>query len=557
MTTEVHVTSHVSRDLLQSAGMFKNEKLVVWEYVSNSLDYVDPGTSPVVRVVMNSRAKRIEVQDNGRGMDLDGLRNFFRMHGENIDRKSGRPGRGRFGTGKSAAFGIGDVLRITTIRDGARSKVELTRTDLEAATSGDPVPVQVLETEVPCKQPNGTLVEIEGVHLRSFDQAAVTGYIERHLAHWPKDVTVIVNNHQCEYSEPPIERTEVFTPTGDDAKAMGDVTLTIKVSKSPLPDDLRGISVFSNGVWHETTLLASQGKEMAEYLFGEIDVPALDGDKQTPPAFDASRSLRLNSANPLVATIYSFVGPKLEEVRKELIAAQREMKASEEAKRLRQEASKIEEIINADFEAFRKRLQKMKAAAPASSGLDAGDAVSSGGAAEADDEPDDFLFGGDVPATVVEPEGETGKTEEGSGATNGGAPRRLNPIVEPAQSEETADTTGHYETKKPEEKKRRRGGFGIEFDNQGESSGRAVYHRDDRTIFINLDHPQIAAAAKHGTEDPVFRRLAYEVAFSEYAVALASELDRRDEFYDPSDAIVEIRETIHRIARSAAALYEV
>ena len=48
------------------------------------------------------------------------------MHGENIDRKAGRPGRGRFGTGKSAAFGIGDVLRLTTVRNGKRSKVELT-----------------------------------------------------------------------------------------------------------------------------------------------------------------------------------------------------------------------------------------------------------------------------------------------------------------------------------------------------------------------------------------------------------------------------------------------
>jgi hypothetical protein len=33
MTDEIYVKSHVARDLLQSAGLFKSDKLVVWEYV--------------------------------------------------------------------------------------------------------------------------------------------------------------------------------------------------------------------------------------------------------------------------------------------------------------------------------------------------------------------------------------------------------------------------------------------------------------------------------------------------------------------------------------------
>jgi hypothetical protein len=73
---------------------------------------------------------------------------------------------------------------------------------------------------------------------------------------------------------------------------------------------------------------------------------------------------------------------------------------------------------------------------------------------------------------------------------------------------------------------------------------------------VNLEHPQIVAARQgRGVEDPVFRRLAYEVAFSEYAVALASELENRGEYLDPSDPIVDIRETLNRVARQAADLY--
>lgn len=541
------VRSHVARDLLQSAGMFKNERLVVWEYVSNGLDYVDPLTSPLVRVRLDSKKKRITIEDNGRGMDWNGLENFFVMHGENVDRKHGRPGRGRFGTGKSAAFGIGHGLRITTVHEAKRSTVELTRTDLESMGSGDPVPVREIEREVATSQPNGTMVEIDGVQLRSLDQAGVAAYIERHLAHWPKDVVVLVNNHQCEFAEPATERIETFKPDAKPGTVLGDVTLTIKVSKSPLDEDLRGIAIYSDGVWHETTLLTSTGKDMAEFLFGEVDVPALDTDKSTPPAFDASRSLRLNPDNELVAAIYTFVGPHLEAVRKELVDAQREQRASEESKRLRREADKIEDIINDDFASFRKRLQKVKTAA-AKTGFDAASGEAEGSEPGGED---DFLYGGDDPATIVEPTGETGQGDGDRGG-DGDEPRRLNPIVTP---DPTGTSKGHPE-KAGGQQPRRHGGFQIEFDHQGDGSNRALYQREKRTIFINLDHPQIAAALKgRGVEDPVFRRLAYEVAFSEYAIALAVELDNRQEFLDPQEAITEIGLTVNRIALAAAALY--
>ena len=56
-------------------------------------------------------------------------------------------------------------------------------------------------------------------------------------------------------------------------------------------------------------------------------------------------------------------------------------------------------------------------------------------------------------------------------------------------------------------------------------------------------------------DDPVFRRLAYEVAFTEYAIALAQELEKRGEYLDPSDPLVDIRATINRVARRGAHLY--
>ena len=74
---------------------------------------------------------------------------------------------------------------------------------------------------------------------------------------------------------------------------------------------------------------------------------------------------------------------------------------------------------------------------------------------------------------------------------------------------------------------------------------------------MNLEHPQIAAALKvGGINDVAFRRLAYEVAFAEYSIALSVEMANDGHFMDPQDAITAVREVINRIASLAAdALY--
>lgn len=544
--TDIKVRSHVARDLLQSAGMFKNERLAVWEYVSNSLQYLDPKISPVVDIRIDSHANKITIADNGRGMDWDGLSNYFIMHGENIDRKAGRPGRGFFGTGKSAAFGIGDILRITTTRNHKTSSVELTRKSLEHAESGDPVPVKTIYQDKPNQKNNGTLIEIENIRLRTIDQKSIIEYIERQIAKYPKDSTVMVNNHRCEYVEPSIDRELTYRTSGEYSDVLGDCELTIKVSRSPLDKDLRGISVYSNGVWHETTSLGAESKEMSDFIFGEIDVPALDEDKSVPTPFDASRSMRLNPNNIIVSSIYSFVSPHLENVRKQLAEEHKKEKATEDARKLAEEASKIEKIINSDFDSFRNKIKKAQSAI-SEGGLD----DSEGNHGDGDDGQENFIFGGDDSADIINDNQDIGKNEDGMGSGLG-EPMRLNPTV--VQNDE-GESSGHHERKTPA--KRPRGGFMIDFIYAGQSSARADYNSDKRTIFINLDHPQIAAARQdRPPEDPVFRRLTYEVAFTEYAIALASELYNLGGYYnDPYDPIYDIRDSINRVALEASQLY--
>jgi hypothetical protein len=538
----IFVKSHVGRDLLQNSSLFKTDRLVVWEYVSNGLQYVDSGTNPFVNVKLDSKARKIRISDNGRGMTLDGLQNFFVMHGENLDRKSGTPGRGRFGTGKSAAFGIADLLRVASVRDSRRSVVELTRPDLDNVSSGDPIPVRVLQSEIACSDPNGTIIEIEQIHLRSLDQPGCIRYIERHLARWPKNCTVVVNNHECEYSEPPIKEQRRFRPTGTARELLGDVELVLKVSKAPVDEDLRGVAIFSNGVWHETTLAGAEGKEMSNYIIGEIDVPGLDEENTPISPFDLSRSMRLNPSNELVRTIYAFINQSVEQVRRDLVEHERQRRQSEEARHLADQAADIARFLNEDFDSFRDKISKVRVK---TAGLvDLADTPMPG------DSMDGLLDGDEVPSVLTSPVGGVGA--EGDTGAGGDIPRELKPEL---KAEEGGKLTGKIapQSQRPTGK---RGGFRVEFKAMGNEEDRAIYRGEERTIYINTDHPQLLAAKGTASiEDPTFRRLAYEVAFTEYAIAISSELGKRGEYSDWSDPIYEVRQTVNRLARKGARLY--
>ena len=541
-SSSIQVRSHVARDLLQTAALFKTDRAVVTEYVANSMEYVDEGTIPTIYVLLDSRGRKITIADNGRGMDREGLQNFFLMHGENLDRKSGRGRRGLFGTGKSAAFGIADVLRLSTPRDGRRWKVELSREAIRGMANDAPIPVQEIERGVPSGEPNGTVVEIEGIHLRHLDQAGIIRHIERNLAGWSRSAQIFVNGHQCEFKEPVSVESSHFAADAADYRLIAGCELVVRVSPVPLEPDEIGVSITSGGVLFERTLGGNEGRPMADLLFGQIEVPALQSDNSPIPAFDQSRSLRLNPENLIVREILEFVGSRVDEVRRELLRREKERRASEDAKAWEERAKEIERIINADFSELRGRLTRSKARSR-------GEAPSTGGDAPAGEPA--LVEGGDIPSEVSEPVGRPGSSgQDGDGG--GEPPRKLGPRLE-----ESADgQVGAIPSATSTRGGLRRGGFAVEFKPMGPDEKRAAFVREGRVIYVNLDHPQLVAA-RGGATSPhqALRRLAYEIAFTEYAIALASEFAANDEYVEITDPIVEIRESINRLASRASALF--
>jgi hypothetical protein len=104
--------------------------------------------------------------------------------------------------------------------------------------------------------------------------------------------------------------------------------------------------------------------------------------------------------------------------------------------------------------------------------------------------------------------------------------------------------------------RRPRGGFKVEYKNLGKNVERSMYDPTALTILINLDHPLVVAALGDGhVEDTTFRRLSYEIAFSEYAMGLGYEISKQDPNIPADDLLYEVRSTLNRISSAAVALY--
>lgn len=549
--SSINVISHVGRNIIQSAQLFRTPEAAVWEYVVNSLQYVDPGTVPHVRVTVDVPGKKVTLEDNGSGMDHGDLRHFFTMHGENKQRRIGLPGRGKFGTGKSAAFGIGSKLTVSTTKSGKRQTVELSRSTIDAS-DGTLVPVKFLEENVDAAgDPNGTTVVISGIGVR-LAREPIVALIERHLSAWQGSPVVTVNGRVCEIVRPTAAITKVFKPTLAQAALIGDIELTVKAAAAPLEDIHRGVQVTigrDNLVAVETAGVDT--KEYGKYLFGHINCAELDSEKYDPvAAYTNDRSMKLNPAHPVVQALIPFIGASLEVVRQELVEGGRRAKADADRRRLKETTGKIEAILNADLKEFRDRVEGVgnprrgaPLPAPDTTGVDTST------------------------STVIDPDGDqTGRTEgEGSEGTGkpfpkpGPDPKEFPPVADPeGKRGATIDPEGDQLVGPAGDgRPRLRGGLAIDYDHYGAEYDRYRWDQDERKIIINLDHPVVKLARELPDDEATYRRLIWEIAFTAYAVALADLQFERDPARDSSDATYEIREALRRVWSNAGALYAV
>jgi hypothetical protein len=294
-------------------------------------------------------------------------------------------------------------------------------------------------------------------------------------------------------------------------------------------------------VLYETTLAGCERRPFANYVFGDIEVPALATDNSPIPPFDMSRTMRLNPQNETVQRIHAFIGMNIERVCLELERQDRERRRSEDVRRLQREADSIADMINQDFRNWRNRISQVLSQTAGAN--DIKPAIVSG-------EGDALGGDGDIRTTIILEEGGPHEQQSliphGKGSNDSGPSFRETPEGETLVGRAAPSAT----------RRSKSGGFSVDFRAMGLDESRAKYERNERCILINLEHPQIVSAlGVGGIDDAAFRRLAYEVAFSEYAIALAVELANEGYFLDVNEPITEIRETMNRLAVTAAVLY--
>lgn len=543
MTNEkIQVTSHVSRDFLQNAAYFSSLPKVIWEYVSNSLDSAKDGS--LVNVIVEVRSKKLlSISDDGEGMSYEDLAHFFTMHGENIQRKKGKRVRGRFGTGKSAAFGIAKKLTLKSVKDGLENEVSLHHDAIKAAEAegGKSFPVEEVVKNKAVNKKNGTTIEISDFMIKKLDIEKTIAYVEKHLARYRSKAKVVINDHVCDFKEPPSIHSVTVSSPKEIQEHIGEVTLIIKVAPYSLDKEERGVDILSQGLWHETTLADIETKEFADRLFGEVDVPLFENLEDDIPPFDNTRNNQLNRANPRVVVLLAWISQELDKARDEILKEERKKRKTEQAKRLKKEAEKLAKLLNDDFMEVLQELElARKITGKPKSGLQ--ELVS--------DEGDILPGEGDEKSTLQEAGNPHGDGTSGNNEPDeGDEPREGGPDLIPGES------SGSPKKPSGKGKRNRAGLFSIEFANHTEEGSRSKYERETHTIFINLDHPQVSNALRSGggtLDSKHFLEITYEIAGVEYAQVLAFERLYQGEEVDTADALFGVGETIDRISRRIA-----
>lgn len=539
---QISVSSHVARDFLQNSAIFNTLHKVIWEYVSNSLDNPKEDLPVVVAVdLIPTSPRSIRIADNGIGMSKDDLIRFFQMHGENIKRKKGKRVRGKFGTGKSAAFGVANSLTIDTVKDGIRNKVQLTREAIENAAHGQEFPVKVLINDqniTSDEREDGTIVTISDFNIKKLNFETVVNFIERNLGRYRSKATVIINGHQCDFQEPSFtEKYEIKSPKELWDK-IGEINLIVKTSPQPLEKEFNGIDILSYGIWHETTLAGIENKRCSNLIFGEIDVPFLEDYEGPTPTFDNTRNNQLNRSNPYVVTLLGWIGNELEKIRNLLVEKEIERKRSERYKKLEEKARELEKILNNDFMDILKQFELAKRVSKRQStrlpieSSELGEIIAGLGEKQSNTQEAGF------------PHGDGNKGEQPPGEEK--TPRPHGPNIvggnQPGSPEKMSDS----------QRKKIRSIFTIEWIEGNPEDNRSSYNKESRTIYMNLNHPQVRSALNTSggsVESKQFNEIIFEIAIVEYALGVQYERIENEDEVDPFDALFEIGRIINRLTR--------
>lgn len=329
------------------SNMYSRMPNAVAELVANAYDA--DATRIEVRVTGSGSDQKIVVRDNGHGMSRNDVREKYLRIGRN--RRSGDPagrsesGRrfvsGKKGLGKLALFGIGHLVVVRTTRVGSNELLVVTMDweDLIGTTDGDYHPVSA--TELADVSELGTSVTISRL-TRSTEISAsdLAASLSRLFQYSDSEVELVVIGRDG--NEIAVTRelrlrtvgTEFEWDVPKDLKGCArglrgiGVLGSIISAEKPLPTQMRGITVYTNGrLANEPEFFGASDSSYAyAYLTGYVQVDALDVIK---PDVVATDRRAVNWEHPEAAEIRRTLREMVEEIARQRKKGREERKKKE------------------------------------------------------------------------------------------------------------------------------------------------------------------------------------------------------------------------------------
>jgi uncharacterized protein (TIGR02391 family) len=291
MSFDPHTIEHLG------IKMYSNLPNAIAELVANAFDA--DAKNVLIKLFDEGGEKRIEVTDDGEGMDFNEINQKFLRIGRKrreeglLKSPSGkRKATGKKGLGKLAFFGIGNTIEIITIKRGSGKKTVFTLNwqSILATHGGDYKPN--FKTVTCDKKLRGTTIILTDLKRKTaFDKQELAENISRLFNFFsPKfkvfislnnDARLLIDNKlkyktiipQFQWSFPSFLRF-VGMPYSEKQSIKGSVLSTEK----PLKPGLRGITLFANGRLVNTSEFfgVSESSHGFSYLTGWLDVDFVD-----------------------------------------------------------------------------------------------------------------------------------------------------------------------------------------------------------------------------------------------------------------------------------------
>ena len=358
--------------------------------------------------------------------------------------------------------------------------------------------------------------------MQAVDPQSVQAYLEKLLGQHLRAHKVRVNGKVCRYRQPRAELTFDFPPPESVSALLGRVKCRLSVSPLELERDDNAIAVLCHGFLHAVTLAGRGRDPLVEYIFGEVEVPSLDDDPGPVPPFDNTRSLALNQHNPRVQVLEAWLGECMDEVLAKLEEREKRRRSDRERRLLKRVAGRIKSLLDEDF-------QEIQAALPwanlpsSRGGIQPPSAVSAPRGADTSPpttpRPRPILIKRSLQWLKRLFKGKNARAEAVSRPPHGG------PVE-----------------------------FTILYARQGAREPRARYDAEQGIITLNRDHPQLRTAEREaGLQSITYRMLCFDIAFTEYALAVSDTLSRQAARYKKElDANALVQSILDRLGRRAA-----